>query len=256
VSDDRTLTNLALQSGYRTAYQYTSLVYTDSPTSVRKLFRQQLRWARGSQYNTLRMLPWMLAHAPLLAVFFLADIALPFLLVGAIIGWIYRAATGTGVNFYAAIIESYGISSGVLRVAALVLVSSVMSMGIRQLRHLSERPGDFYRMPVFVLISTLFLMPVRLLGFFRMAHVSGWGTRAHAYAGARHETHEPAPALAASAGSAAGCGVPNPVHRTPDGPPSARRSRQRRRLLRLNPAAAVPYLIGATVLALEVLHHA
>ena len=57
VSDDRTLTNLILKAGYRTVYQSTSLVYTDAPVAIRKLVRQQLRWARGSQYNTLRMLP-------------------------------------------------------------------------------------------------------------------------------------------------------------------------------------------------------
>ena len=33
-------------------------------------------------------------------------------------------------------------------------------------------------MPVYILFSSFFLMPVRLLGFFRMAHVAGWGTRA------------------------------------------------------------------------------
>lgn len=60
ISDDRTLTNYTLKEGYRTVYQSTSLVYTDAPTRLRKLIRQQYRWARGSQYNTLRMLPWMI----------------------------------------------------------------------------------------------------------------------------------------------------------------------------------------------------
>ena len=86
VSDDRTLTNLTLKAGYRTVYQYTSLVYTDAPLQVKKLAKQQLRWARGSQYNTLRMLPWMLGHAPMLAIFFATDIILPFLLFGTIGG--------------------------------------------------------------------------------------------------------------------------------------------------------------------------
>ena len=49
VSDDRTLTNLTLKAGYKTVYQSTSLVYTDAPMGLRKLIRQQLRWARGSQ---------------------------------------------------------------------------------------------------------------------------------------------------------------------------------------------------------------
>ena len=82
VSDDRTLTNLTLKAGYRTVYQSTSLVYTDAPLQVKKMTKQQLRWARGSQYNTLRMLPWMLRHAPVLAFFFVGDIMLPFLLLG------------------------------------------------------------------------------------------------------------------------------------------------------------------------------
>ena len=183
VSDDRTLTNLTLKQGYRTVYQHTSLVYTDAPLQVKKLFKQQLRWARGSQYNTLRMLPWMLGHAPVLAVFFLADILLPFLLVGTILGWLYRSATGTGTNLYQAILDSYGARTGWLWIFGLMVASSVLSMAIRQIRHLQEVPSDFFRLPVFILTSTFFLMPVRFLGFLRMAHASGWGTRAGAYAG-------------------------------------------------------------------------
>lgn len=183
VSDDRTLTNLTLKQGYRTVYQHTSLVYTDAPLQVKKLFKQQLRWARGSQYNTLRMLPWMLGHAPVLSVFFLADIILPFLLVGTIAGWVYRSVTGTGVNLYEAMLETYGAQAGWFWVIALMVVSSVLSMAIRQIRHLQEVPSDFFRLPIFIIVSTFFLMPVRLLGFLRMAHASGWGTRAGAYAG-------------------------------------------------------------------------
>jgi hyaluronan synthase len=273
VSDDRALTNLTLQAGYRTVYQYSSLVYTDSPTTLARMARQQLRWARGSQYNTLRMLPWMLAHAPLLAVFFLADIALPFLLLGATIGWVYRAATGTGVNFYAAMLTAYGMESGVVRVIALAVVASMLSMGVRQLRHLAERPGDFLRLPVFITLSTLFLMPIRLVGFFRMAHVSGWGTRAHGYTAtpADHQPTgapaalppaalSPAPAPAAAAPTAAA--APAPATAEPatarNRAPARRLPRQRRPrwLRRLNPLATVPYLIGITIITLEVLHHA
>ena len=183
VSDDRTLTNLTLKQGYRTVYQHTSLVYTDAPLQVKKLFKQQLRWARGSQYNTLRMLPWMLGHAPVLSVFFLADIILPFLLVGTIAGWVYRSVTGTGVNLYEAMLETYGAQAGWFWVIALMVVSSVLSMAIRQIRHLQEVPSDFFRLPIFIIVSTFFLMPVRLLGVRRMAHASGWGTRAGASAG-------------------------------------------------------------------------
>lgn len=293
VSDDRTLTNLTLKEGYRTAYQHTSLVYTDAPLQVRKLFKQQLRWARGSQYNTLRMLPWMLGHAPVLAIFFLADIVLPFLLIGTIAGWVYRAWSGTGINFYQAILQTYGTQVGWAWVIGLMVVSSVLSMSIRQIRHLQEVPSDFLRLPVFIIVSTFFLMPVRLLGFFRMAHVAGWGTRAGAYTGS-----EPQPAGVTVAGSPRPDGSlagPDPLltelasagaapvdvvdraalagstagERSGDGAKVAAPARHAVRAAavtsatsapvsqharrRPNPWAVVPYLIGTAVFALEVL---
>ncbi|TPX04892.1 glycosyltransferase, partial [Schumannella luteola] len=260
VSDDRTLTNLTLKAGYRTVYQYTSLVYTDAPLQVKKLFKQQLRWARGSQYNTLRMLPWMLGHAPVLALFFVMDILLPFLLWGVIAGWTYRALTGQGYNFYAGFLEEYGLQSGVVFVLALMVASSVLSMAIRQLRHLSEKPSDFLRLPVFIIVSTFFLMPIRLLGFFRMAHASGWGTRTGAYAGGDPEqTSSPAAAGSGSSQSRANAvlvraasvplGVASITGLSPSEPSAAARKPRRRR--RPNPLAAIPYLIGFTIFALE-----
>ncbi len=103
VSDDRTLTNYTLRAGFRTVYQSTSLVYTDAPLRLGKLAKQQYRWARGSQYNTLRMLPWMLQHTPLLAVFYLADIVVPFVLVGSFVSWGVTLVTGRQAELYDAL---------------------------------------------------------------------------------------------------------------------------------------------------------
>lgn len=186
VSDDRHLTNLTLKAGYQTVYQETSLVYTDAPTNLKKLFKQQLRWARGCQYNHLRMLPWAAGHAPVLVAFFLADIILPFLLLGSLFGWGYSATTHTGVNFTQPLIEAVPGVKGWILVAGGVVGGSTISMWLRQHRHLAEVPRDFLWMPLYVLFASFFLMPVRLLGFILMAHVSGWGTRANAYAGAKH----------------------------------------------------------------------
>jgi hyaluronan synthase len=275
VSDDRTLTNLTLKEGYRTVYQHTSLVYTDAPLKVKKLFKQQLRWARGSQYNTLRMLPWMLGHAPVLAFFFVMDILLPFMLAAVLGGWVYRSITGEGYNFYQGFLNTYGIEGGIITIVALMIASSVISMSIRQIRHLSEKPSDFFRLPVFIIVSTFFLMPIRLMGFFRMAHASGWGTRAGAYAGgpaeisseaeiAMHAQESTAPALATDMLPDAVGGMttatalatraevraatkttPKTTAKTKTPTKPARR--------RLNPLAAVPYLIGIAILTLEAL---
>jgi hyaluronan synthase len=281
VSDDRTLTNLTLKEGYRTVYQHTSLVYTDAPLKVKKLFKQQLRWARGSQYNTLRMLPWMLGHAPILSFFFVMDILLPFILAGVMGGWVYRSITGEGYNFYEGFLKSYGIQGGIITVVALMVASSVISMSIRQIRHLSEKPSDFFRLPVFIIVSTFFLMPIRLIGFFRMAHASGWGTRAGAYAGGPGEisTDDEIAALGTTTTtSAPGLDLPDAVGgvtsttalATATRPTTAVVTRAQAKTAtktstrtstkkttkprrRLNPLAAIPYLIGIAILTLEAL---
>jgi hyaluronan synthase len=205
VSDDRTLTNLCLKQGYRTVFQSTSLVYTDCPLRLGKMYRQQLRWARGSQYNTLRMLPWMLVHTPLLAFFFACDIALPFILVGTFAGWIYRAVTHSGTNFVSPLLDTFPGATGWALAGLLIVVGSAVSMWLRQVRHLEQEPRDWPWMPAYILFSSFFLMPVRLSGFVRMAHAASWGTRRHAFEADR----------------------------------------------RLNPYAAIPYLIAAAILGAE-----
>jgi hyaluronan synthase len=265
VSDDRTLTNLTLKAGYRTVYQYSSLVYTDAPLKVRKLAKQQLRWARGSQYNTLRMLPWMAGHAPVLAIFFVTDILLPFLLLGTILGWIYRSVTNTGANLYEAVLTTYTGLSGWFWVVALMIVSSVLSMSIRQIRHLQEKPSDFLRLPVFIIVSTFFLMPIRILGFLRMAHASGWGTRSGAYGGGSQNDDLMAELESVGGGAPVDLVDRGAPQESPNGTPGTTTAVARRRTTttatvpaapprrRLNPLAAVPYGIALALLALEAL---
>ena len=182
VSDDRTLTNLTLKAGYRTVYQSTSLVYTDAPTKIKKLVKQQFRWARGSQYNTMRMFPWMLRHAPLLAFFFLADIMLPFLWLASAISWVVRSYQHTGDNLYEGLLHT-GRAHAFVAIIVLTVVTSTLSMCLRQHRHLAEVPEDVWWMPVYILFSTIVLMPIRIYGFIRLGHAGGWGTRANAYSG-------------------------------------------------------------------------
>lgn len=181
VSDDRTLTNLTLKKGFRTVYQSTSLCYTDAPLQLRKLLKQQLRWSRGSQYNTLRMLPWMLRHTPVLAFFFVSDIVMPMLLSTILIAWVLRRQQGTDVNLYVGLLQAEGRPWMLPAIVAITVLMSALSMTVRQLRHIEERPVDLFWMPVYILFSTVFLMPIRAYGFLRLGHVGGWGTRAAAY---------------------------------------------------------------------------
>lgn len=186
VSDDRALTNYTLKAGYRTVFQSTALVYTDAPTRLRMLVRQQFRWARGSQYNTLRMLPWMLRRAPVLAVFYVSDIIIPFVLVGALISWGVVLYTGARAWLYAAIPMLPDVGwQAVLVILLLAGVMTTASLCIRFGRHFAYRRQDLLWLPVFMLINTFLLIPIRALGFLAMAHNAGWGTRAQGFAGER-----------------------------------------------------------------------
>jgi len=239
VSDDRTLTNLTLQQGFRTVYQATSLVYTDAPLKLKKLVKQQYRWARGSQYNTLRMLPWMMTHAPMLAFFFLADIALPFLWLCSAIAWAVRYGNHTGDNLYDGMlhVRQHALPAIIL----LTLLTSTMAMCLRQARHLAEVPNDFFWMPFYILFSTLVLMPIRLYGFIRLAHVGGWGTRADAYTGGGEVSPDAGPGVEAGGGTAT---LTKPISSTkqaetaPDG----------------DPRGLIPYLIASAILIIGVVY--
>lgn len=192
----------------------------------------------------------------------------------------YRSITGEGYNFYEGFLKSYGIQGGIVTVVALMVASSVISMSIRQIRHLSEKPTDFFRLPVFIIVSTFFLMPIRLIGFFRMAHASGWGTRAGAYAGGPGEISSEDEI--ASFGSTTMPSDTVPIAGLPDAvggvssttalatatrpatavatraeaktqaKTSAKKSGTPARRKR-NPLAAIPYLIGIAILTLEAL---
>ena len=183
VSDDRTLTNLCLKQGYQAVYQSTSCVLTDAPVGMRKMAKQQLRWARGSQYNTLRMLPWMMRKTPILAVFYIMDIITPFLLLACVTGFIVRWGMGETVNFYEGITFGYGAVIGITLIVVLTLFATWLSAYIRQSRHFEEHPRDLWLLPAFTLLNTFMLMPIRLWGFVRMARNDGWGTRANAFNG-------------------------------------------------------------------------
>ena len=249
VSDDRTLTNLTLQRGYRTVYQATSLVYTDAPVRLRKMMKQQFRWARGSQYNTWRMTPWMLAHAPVLAFFFLLDIALPFLWLATVLAWFVRTVTHTGKDFYGALLHEHGLVQTTLAIVVLTLLTSTLSMALRQLRHLAEQPGDLFRLPFYILFSTAVLMPIRIYGFLRLGHVGGWGTRADAHTAHTQEVIAVRdPVLVSEADDA-----------RPEIQPAVPRSEPTHHLdtpVDGDPRGLLPYVLALAVLTLGVLYDA
>lgn len=179
VSDDRSLTNYCLKQGYKTVMQDTSIVWTDAPTKWRVLYKQQLRWARGSQYNTLRMIPWMFKNAPYLLVQYLSDIIMPFFLIGIMLGWATKLFfLESSVNIYDDLPFDGGIAWVFITLS--IIIGSSVSFISRQ-GWAYKRFG--FHLITFMLINTFLLTPVRVMGFFGMAKNASWGTRSNSFEG-------------------------------------------------------------------------
>jgi hyaluronan synthase len=165
VGDDRVLTNELLRSGWRTVYQSTAVVRTDAPSDWPTFWRQQLRWGRSSQRETLLSLGW-LWRRPVAFACFLTDIVTPFAVYGVTAFAVTHALGGGGHGGLAPAVE-----------VPLAYVGMVVSMGVRQIPHFRRSPADIEHLPVFVLQLTLLMVPIRILAFATMFH-QAWTTRA------------------------------------------------------------------------------
>jgi cellulose synthase/poly-beta-1,6-N-acetylglucosamine synthase-like glycosyltransferase len=165
VGDDRVLTNELLRNGWRTVYQSTALVETDAPSTWRAFWRQQLRWGRSSQRETLLSLRW-LWRKPVAFACFATDILTPFLLY-AVAG----LALAHGIR-------GNGGPTGLPLAVELPLgyLGMLASIGVRQIGHVRRTPADLLRLPVFVLQITFVMVPIRIAAFATMFH-QGWGSR-------------------------------------------------------------------------------
>jgi hyaluronan synthase len=167
VGDDRVLTNELLRGGWRTVYQATALVFTDAPNEWRTFWRQQLRWGRSSQRETLLSLRW-LWRKPAAFVCFATDILTPFALYAVLAFAVANALHGHGsVTGWSLAVE-----------LPLGYLGMVVSIGLRQIGHFRRVPRDVLRLPLFVLQLTFFMVPTRLLAFATMLH-QDWSTRSH-----------------------------------------------------------------------------
>jgi cellulose synthase/poly-beta-1,6-N-acetylglucosamine synthase-like glycosyltransferase len=165
VGDDRVLTNELLRNGWRTVYQSTALVTTDAPNDWPTFWRQQLRWGRSSQRETLLSLRW-LWRKPVALLSFATDMVTPFALYAVLAVAAAHALTGQG-----------GPTGWPLGIELpLGYFGMVASIGLRQVPHFRRAPRDVLRLPLFVLQLTFFMVPIRILAFATMLHQS-WATR-------------------------------------------------------------------------------
>ena len=170
--DDRSLTNFALKQGWRTVYQRSSRVHTDCPNTWGEFAKQQLRWARSSQRETIRQIGWLIRR-PFLAFCFLTDILTPFLLIAVLINCGWRLVFSVA---HTPILEGTLLTHP-LALVAVAAVGSLMSVAFRQIPHLAANPRDIWLLPAFIVVLTLLLTPIRIIGFMTMMAGADWMTR-------------------------------------------------------------------------------
>jgi len=164
VGDDRVLTSELLRGGWRTVYQSTAAVETDAPSDWPTYWRQQLRWGRSSQRETLLGLRW-LWRRPVAFGCFAADILTPFALyavIGLAVAHAFRGHDTTGLPFAVELPLGY--------------LGMLASIGLRQIPRLRRVPRDIARLPLFVLQITFVMVPIRIAAFATMFH-QGWSSR-------------------------------------------------------------------------------
>jgi hyaluronan synthase len=165
VGDDRVLTNELLRNGWRTVYQSTALVETDAPSDWRSFWRQQLRWGRSSQRETLLSLRW-LWRKPVAFLSFATDILTPFALYA-----VAALAVGRTLSGHA---DATGLPLAIE--LPLGYLGMLASIGLRQTAHVRRVPRDLARLPLFVLQITFVMVPIRIAAFATMFH-QDWGSR-------------------------------------------------------------------------------
>ncbi|HLZ14845.1 MAG TPA: glycosyltransferase family 2 protein [Candidatus Saccharimonadales bacterium] len=181
VSDDRSLTNLTLQAGYKTVLQSTAVVYTEAPTHWKKFLRQQLRWSEGSQYNNIRMSRWMLKNARLMFFIYWTDMLVPFLLWG-----VYGSYLINYLFFHTRLDADLLLSNhNLFIIIAVTFGGAYISYAMRQLPAINERLSHMLFLPFYLLFLSFVMAPIRMIGFARLADDLGWGTRGGGYTGGK-----------------------------------------------------------------------
>lgn len=174
VSDDRSLTNLTLKLGYRTVLQDSSVVYTDAPVKWNAFIKQQMRWASGSQYNNLKMTPWMCRHAPLMAFIYWSDMLMPILLVSVYLNMtVCYVLKRLGLP-----VGSIEYTGSIWMILVFVFLGCMLGFGVRHIRVFLKLPWYYILMiPLLVMVLSFLMAYIRIFGLMRCADGTAWGTR-------------------------------------------------------------------------------
>ncbi|MGH9188707.1 MAG: glycosyltransferase [Acidimicrobiales bacterium] len=156
--DDKRLTTLTLEAGYRTFLQRSARVWSTFPRDPSRFFRQRVRWARNTWRSDLRALcsRWVWRH--------------PFLALSMM-----DKAVGSVTLLVSASFMVLALSEQAWLVAGILATWWLVSRSAKMLPHLERCPRDIWLMPVFILLS--FAMAVVKLYALLTIRKQKWLTR-------------------------------------------------------------------------------
>lgn len=135
--DDKRLSMLLLEDGYKTVLQRTARVWSQFPRDAKTFFKQRLRWSRNTWRSDLRALTsrWVWRH--------------PFLAY-----WMIDKAVGGCTLLAAPVFMTVALVYRHFLVAGILGVWWMFSRSAKMLFHLERRPLHLVTMmPVYILIS-------------------------------------------------------------------------------------------------------
>lgn len=158
--DDRHLTNLILEQGYKVVFNKHAKAFTHVPNSLKRYLKQQLRWNKSFYREFFWTMHYLKKHHPFMAYDLIISAILPFLLMFALFALLYQV-----------------VSLGKMR---LILNYISLLLGIASIRsfygYYRTRNREFFIFPLYAMLHVLFLVPTRLWAIFTLRRTY-WGTR-------------------------------------------------------------------------------
>jgi len=157
--DDRHLTNLVLEEGYKVVFDNRAIAYTHVPHTMRVYLKQQLRWNKSFYREMLWTLKSYRKHHWYMIYDLVMQLVLPFLLVLALLATFYQAVVhGPGILLHYVVI--------------LVVIALVRALyGLYR-----TKDSGFLLFVLYGFIHVFLLIPTRFYALCTIRH-TGWGTR-------------------------------------------------------------------------------
>ncbi|HEY5668205.1 MAG TPA: glycosyltransferase [Candidatus Saccharimonadales bacterium] len=157
--DDRHLTNLVLEEGYRVVFDNKAIAYTHVPENIHRYIKQQVRWNKSFYREMLWTLKSWRKHHAYMLYDLIMQLVLPFLLIVALGGMAYQSFI-------------YGPHVVLWYLGTIVVIALLRaSYGIIR----TNNPG-FLLFVLYGFIHLFLLMPTRLYALFTINETK-WGTR-------------------------------------------------------------------------------